>query len=96
MEMKYFIGPKFKIGDSVTLNSGGPTMTVRLLKLELGAHLGKEPESGFWGNVVCTWFNPQLNQIETDRFHQDMLSLTTGSMKAQEAIATTIMINKIV
>ncbi len=54
---------KFKIGDKVTLVSGGPVMTI-----------SGHQESGFssllyTGNVYCTWFN--VDKLERGTFPED-------------------------
>ena len=51
---------KFKIGDRVVLNSGGPTMTV----------VKYEPADG--DDVICQWFHS--NNIHEKAFNQDMLN----------------------
>ncbi|GIQ60328.1 hypothetical protein Flavo103_34640 [Flavobacterium collinsii] len=60
---------KFKIGDSVILKSGGPTMTVT-------AFIGTRPMSGpsqYTGRVTCSWFTD--NKVQTADFPQDSLEL---------------------
>lgn len=54
---------KFKIGDVVRLNSGGPIMTVR--------------DNDSERLVTCNWFEyiPNLkNSLEVGTFHEDQLS----------------------
>jgi uncharacterized protein YodC (DUF2158 family) len=58
---------KFKIGDSVILKSGGPTMTVT-------KHVGTIPLSGpsqYTGRIQCTWFID--NKVEKAEFPQEAL-----------------------
>jgi uncharacterized protein YodC (DUF2158 family) len=52
---------KFKAGDTVRLNSGGPLMTV------------KTPEMGAGGKFcLCQWFDDK-NNVKSDTFAQDSL-----------------------
>jgi len=53
------IDQKFKTGEAVVLNSGGPTMTV----------VRYDPIDG--DEVVCQWFYKE--KLETKAFHQDVL-----------------------
>ena len=50
---------KFKIGDRVVLNSGGPVMTV----------VKYEPSDG--EDVICQWF--YSNKLEEKAFNQNVL-----------------------
>ncbi|MFY8214288.1 MAG: YodC family protein [Flavobacterium sp.] len=59
----------FKIGDCVTLKSGGPTMTIEKL-------IGTIPITGpstFTGRVECKWFVG--TELSSGQFHQDALEL---------------------
>lgn len=53
------IEQKFKIGDRVVLNSGGPVMTV----------VKYEPSDG--EDVICQWF--YSNKLEEKAFNQNVL-----------------------
>lgn len=55
------ITKKFKPGDAVVLNSGGPTMTV----------VRYDPADG--EEVVCQWFNKE--KLDERAFHQDVIRL---------------------
>lgn len=52
---------KFKTGDRVILNSGGPVMTV----------VKYEPENG--EDVICQWF--YSNKLEEKAFNQNVIEL---------------------
>lgn len=60
---------KFKIGDTVCLKSGSPSMTVTENKEEI---VFSGP-SHFSGNVVCTWFAGKEQKF--GQFPQDALEL---------------------
>ena len=47
------IDAKFKVGDTVKLNSGGPKMTVQKLSHYF---MWDSTEEVFNGMVLCTWF----------------------------------------
>ena len=66
------VSPKFKVGDCVQLPSGGPKMTISVLKMQPVMNRAKEPY--FYGLVVCNWFD-NLNILIKDTFHQDQLVL---------------------
>jgi uncharacterized protein YodC (DUF2158 family) len=59
---------KFKIGDIVTLKSGGPSMTVSRVMTESDFKLGDV----FSGNYQCTWFDDK-NKHNQQFFPQDSL-----------------------
>jgi len=62
--------PKFKIGDVVTLNSGGPQMTITVAE---NIHAVTRKKSPFKGIVTTMWFE-ENNKFEA-KFPQDALTL---------------------
>ncbi len=55
---------KFKVGDIVQINSGGPKMTVR-----------STPSAGNGGNYDCQWFAGK--KLESGRFPESSLKPVT-------------------
>ncbi len=67
---------KFKTGDLVQLNSGGPIMTVRNYKKHRGLH-----QDTISNHLVdCSWFN-NMDEIQTVTFEQDSLKLIDNEEK---------------
>ncbi|MEI6948334.1 DUF2158 domain-containing protein [Paraflavisolibacter sp. H34] len=67
---------KFKIGDKVRLNSGGPVMTVfenEVWHDLLGALTGKAKPPQETGMVTCQWFKD--DELKKNKFHEDTLEL---------------------
>ncbi|PWT96810.1 MAG: DUF2158 domain-containing protein [Bacteroidetes bacterium] len=58
---------KFKIGDTVVLNSGGPKMTIAA-KYMIQSPGGQKTFEGFY---KCTWFSNE--DLKEGKFHQDSL-----------------------
>ncbi|MEG0915829.1 MAG: DUF2158 domain-containing protein [Myroides sp.] len=63
--------PKFKIGDVVELNSGGPQMTITVAE---NIHAVTRKKLPFKGIVTTVWFED--NSKFESKFPQDALSLT--------------------
>lgn len=62
--------PKFKIGDVVTLNSGGPQMTITVAE---NIHAVTRKKLPFKGIVTTMWF--EENSKFEAKFPQDALTL---------------------
>ena len=74
MENQKPIAPAFSVGNTVKLKSGGPIMTVKTLKHHtLYIDDKGQPNEGFVGFIVCSWFNEITNELKTEVFTQDML-----------------------
>lgn len=60
---------KFQIGESVTLKSGGPTMTVtkHIMAMQFNG------PSQFLGSIECSWFFE--NELKSANFPQDSLEI---------------------
>lgn len=63
--------PLFKIGDVVTLKSGGENMTISGLRKEVNTKTLSIDL--YYGYVFCDWFEGKM--MKRDKFHQDMLKL---------------------
>ncbi len=47
----------FRVGDIVRLKSGGPSMTIKVLKQTLYQDENGKLKEGYQGFIACTWFN---------------------------------------
>ncbi|MGP2461431.1 YodC family protein [Pantoea ananatis] len=65
-ERRIYMSAKYKVGDIVQINSGGPEMTVQAL-----------PSVGTAGNYVCQWFAGK--KLENGRFQEASLKPVTPS-----------------
>jgi len=69
----------FKIGDTVILKSGGPSMTVQNIITDetsgpLKILFQQLKMSGFEdGAIMCKWFDKPSNSFKTDYFKPNML-----------------------
>jgi len=73
MENPKLIVPAYKVGDTVKLNSGGPVMTVKLLKNGVYEDEKGKMKEGFIGLIACTWFDAITTELKVDLFRQEML-----------------------
>lgn len=62
---------KFKIGDVVVLNSGGPKMTIEFIEIKsfISGHLLSEPK------YAVVWFD-QKNEKQYGKFTESVLKLS--------------------
>jgi uncharacterized protein YodC (DUF2158 family) len=85
------VNTMFRVGDIVKLKSGGPSMTVKVLKNTLYQDDKGELQEGFQGFIACTWFD-NLGELKQDIFEQEMLALAAEANNlAKEA---TVLLNK--
>ena len=80
--------PKYKVGDVVVLNSGGPAMTVRgygdtMVYESGGISLRAYMEKG--DKVVVDWFNPTAFDFTLDAFEEGEVTLTKDGTEIYEA-----------
>lgn len=66
--------PKFKVGDTVKLITGGPIMTVTDNVMTMVLFRGTGPSS-FTGNVDCSYF--EGDKLINKRFPQDSLEISS-------------------
>lgn len=62
---------KYNVGDTVTLNSGGPVMTVQAAR----QHTGNTGELEFTGSYTCQWFSGK--KLESGIFPEESLKEVT-------------------
>ncbi len=74
MNNENIVNTMFRVGDIVKLKSGGPSMTVKVLKITLYETTKGDIEEGFRGFIACTWFN-NLQELKAEVFLQNMLML---------------------
>lgn len=82
----------FKVGQTVKLKSGGPLMTVKVLKNGLCPDDDGNIYDGFCGFIVCSWFDPITNELKSEIFKQEMLESSENSESPLQDIP--VIINK--
>jgi uncharacterized protein YodC (DUF2158 family) len=92
MEEPKPVPPAFKIGDTVRLKSGGPAMTVKILKSSVYQDEKGNLSEGFVGFIVCTWFDALTTELKTEVFKQAMLMSCSSSNNDETVIP--VVVNK--
>ncbi|MBK9938370.1 MAG: DUF2158 domain-containing protein [Chitinophagaceae bacterium] len=87
------IPPAFKVGDTVKLKSGGPLMTVKILKNQsLYIDEKGEPNFGFIGFIVCNWFDSITSELKSEILTQEMLMTCANTGEVENNLP--VVINK--
>lgn len=87
------VNTMFRVGDIVKLKSGGPSMTVKVLKIGFYPDEKGNLQEGFQGFIACTWFD-NMGEIKQEVFKQEMLTLAAETNNI--AKEPTVVLNKLV
>ena len=92
MEILKPITSSFKVGDTVKLKSGGPLMTVKVLKNTMYQDGKGNINEGFDGFIACNWFDSITSELKSELFRQEMLMAYANTGNKEKEIP--VVINK--